>query len=571
MGSEPSSLYLYADNSSEAQAVRQALSDGPFDWHNFEAQGVAFETQPTTSIQAVTVRQGDLIVDAYGHVVTLAPGVLVRPAGCKDGNCAVPFTEGEVQVDQASTTFVLKPGLRWADGTALSANDSVFSFNVASDPATPSNKDVITKTASYTAADERTITWVGLPGYVDPLAASRFWAPLPQHQLGSLSAADLLTSEHAARTPLSWGAYTITQWSAGERIQLTRNSNYAGQPATFAEVNLLFIGEDAAASQQALASGRCDLVLPSAGLTEIDTASMQGAQTAQDYWLQLVFGVRPQAYDDGYNVYADRTDYFGSAAMRTALAQCIDRQSIANALNAVRAIGYMPNNSPYANSSSLPGYDLTAANAALDAQGWITAEDGVRRSQSFPQAIFGQAFEVSLAVSENAQEQAVAEQVANNLADCGISVTIEILPNETFFATGPESKIFGRNFDLALFAWPYDDMPACYLFLGETVPGGNWSTSRYGWGGWNVSGWQNAEYDAACHGALNTLVSDPAYGEAQQRAHAIFVQELPVLPLVSPNSAVAARADFCGLENVNAGERLLQNLENYGYGSLCQP
>lgn len=567
LGDEPSSLYLYADNSNSAQAVRQAIYDGPFEINNFVAQGVLFENQPQPSIQAVSVHQGDLVVDAYGHVVALAPGALVRPAGCKDGNCATLYTEGEMQVDQVSTTFTLKPGLLWADGTPLTANDSVFSFQVASDTATPGNKDLIAKTASYTAADDRTATWVGMPGYVDPQAASRFWHPLPQHLLGSYSAADLLTNEQAARTPVGWGAYSITQWVAGERIQLVRNSNYAGQPAKFAELNFLFM--DAGASQAALADGRCDLALPSAGLSSFDPASTQGSQVAQDQWLHLVFGVHPQGYEDGFNVYSDRANYFGDVAMRTALAQCIDRQSIASNLNGAVAAGYLPNHSPYASAGNLPAYDPAAANASLDALGWLRSEDGIRRSQSFAGAIFGQAFEISLAASEDAQEQAVAQQIAANLTDCGISVTVETLPAEQLFATGSESVVFGRNFDMALFAWPYGELPACYLFVGEAVPGADWNSNRYGWGGWNVSGWQNSEFDAACHTALNTLGSDPAHGQAQQTAHSIFTQQVPALPLAAPYSVMAARLDFCGLENLEAGERVLQNIESYGYGTLC--
>lgn len=569
LGSEPSSLYVYADNSSGAQAVRQALYDGPFDWHDHTPQGVLFESQPLPSVQTVSVQPGDRVVDAYGHVVVLVPGVQVRPAGCKDGNCVLLYTEGELQMDQVSTTFTLKPDLRWADGVPLRAEDSVFSFQVAADQATPGNKDLIAKTASYTAADERTLTWVGLPGFVDPLAATHFWQPLPQHVLSSLTPAELLTHEQAARNPLGWGAYSVAQWLPGERIQLTRNSNYAGEPANFAELNFLFIGEDPATSQNALATGRCDLVLPSAGLAELDAASMQGSQIAQQQWLQLVFGIRPQSYEDGFNPYADRADYFGDAAMRQAIAQCVDRQGIANAIHGAPAIGYLPSTSPYASADSLPAYDPAAGNASLDALGWITSEDGVRRSQSFPGAIFGQAFEVHLAVSDAAQDIAVAEMVRTNLADCGIAITIESLPAAELFATGPDSQVFGRNFDLALFAWPFDQLPACYLFLGEAVPGGDWSTNRYGWGGWNVSGWQHPEFDATCHTAMNTLVSDPAFGQAQQTAHSLFIQQLPVLPLAAPYGVVAARMDFCGLENLAAGEHLLQNIENYGYGSLC--
>ncbi len=569
--SEPSSLYIYADNSSSARAVYQAIYDGPFDLHNYLAEGVIFETQPAPTVQPVTVSQGDLIVDAYGRVATLAPGVSVRPAGCQNGDCIQVYGEGELQLDQVTTTFTLQPGLRWSDGTPLTANDSVFSFQTASADETPTSKDIIAKTASYTATDEHTVTWVGLPGFVDPQAATRFWHPLPQHVLGGLPAADLLTSEQAARSPLGWGPYTLTQWLPGERIQLARNANYAGSPAKFAELNFVFIGNDAAASINALAGGRCDVLLPSTGLQTLESAGMQGGVVPQDQWLHLVFGIEPRTYDDGFNPYSDRADYFGNVAMRQALAQCIDRDAIANAVNGAAAAGYLPASSPYANASAvLPAYDPATANASLDALGWIISEDGVRRSQSFAGALFGQALELRLAVSDDAQEFAAAEIIRANLADCGAAVTIESLPAAELFATGPENPVFGRNFDLALFAWPFGEQPACYLFLGETVPGGNWNTNRYGWGGWNVSGWQNAEFDAACHTALSTLASDPAHTQAHQAAQAIFALELPALPLAVPFGVVAARPDFCGLDtDAVPGERLLQSIENYGYGTLC--
>lgn len=571
MANEPSSLYIYADNSSAARAVHQALYDGPFDSHNYIPQGVIFETQPSPSVQPATVRQGDLVVDAYGRVTTLAPGVVVRPAGCQSGDCIQTYTEGELQLDQVSTTFTLQAGLRWSDGAAVTANDSVFSFQIASAEATPGNKEIIAKTASYTAADDRTVTWVGLPGFVDPMAAARFWHPLPQHSLGSLSPADLLTSEQAARAPLGWGPYTLTQWVTGERIQLARNANYAGSPPKFAELNFVFIGNDAANSLNALADGRCDVLLPSTGLQALESSGMQGGVIAQDQWLHLVFGVAPQSYDDGFNPYADRANYFGEPAMRQALAQCIDRNAVAIAVNGALAAGYLPASSPYANfSAALPAYDPVAANASLDALGWLTSEDGIRRSQSFAGALFGQALELRLAVSEDPQELTVAQIIQTNLADCGAVVTIESLPAAELFTTGPDSVVFGRNFDLALFSWPFGEQPACYLFLSETVPGSNWNQNRYGWGGWNVSGWQNADFDAACHTALSTLASDPVYAQAHQTAQAIFAQELPALPLAVPFGVVAARPDFCGLDaDITNGAELLQNIENYGYGALC--
>jgi peptide/nickel transport system substrate-binding protein len=414
---------------------------------------------------------------------------------------------------------------------------------------------------------------VGLPGYVDPAAATRFWTPLPQHAWGSLAAADLLTSELSTRAPLGWGPYVISQWLPGQRIELTRNSNYArageGLPH-FSTLNFVFLGSDAAAGLNALADGTCDLLAPSVGLENLESTGMLGARLPADSWLHLDFSVRPQGFDDGFGVYVDRADYFGSAAMRQAFAQCIDRNELAAALNgAALAPSYVPAASPLLNAgAALPAYDRAAANAALDQLGWLAGADGVRINIAYPGALPNQRLELTLVTSAGSEETLAAGIIQSNLAACGVGININSLPATEAFATGPNGPIFGRNFDLALFAWPYGEQPACFLYTSEAIPGEG-DDNRYGWGGWNVSGWQNAEFDAACQKAMSSLPGEPGYLEGHQRAQAIFAEQLPALPLVSPLEVVAARPDSCHFEPA-AGEYLLQGLEQFGYGAWCQ-
>lgn len=572
LGSEPSSLYLYGDNSAAARAIRQAVYDGPFDLSGYQPQAVIFESQPSPAVQTVTVHEGDMVVDAQGRAAPLVPGATVRPAGCRDGNCAVVYNGGDIQMEQVSVTFTLKAGLLWSDGTPLTSADSVYSFQVASAAETPGSKDAIFKTASYSASDERSLTWVGLPGYVDPAAATRFWTPLPQHAWGSLAAADLLTSELSTRTPLGWGPYVISQWLPGQRIELTRNSNYAraaeGLPY-FSTLNFVFVGSDAGTSLGALANGSCDVLLPSTGLEDLEATGMTGARLPEDNWLHLDFSIKPQGFDDGFNVFQDRADFFGNAGMRLALAQCIDRNEIAAALNgAALAPSYAPAGSPALNANAaLPAFDPAAANAALDQLGWFRGADGVRINQTYTGGMAGQRLELNLVTSDDAESMTTAQIIQTQLAACGVAINISSLPAAEAFATGPSSPIFGRNFDLALFAWPFGEQPACFLYTSEAIPGEG-DGNRYGWGGWNVSGWQNAEFDAACQKAMSSLPGEPGYLEGHQRAQAIFAEQLPALPLVSPLEVVAAR-DSCHFEPA-AGEYLLQGLEQFGYGAWCQ-
>jgi peptide/nickel transport system substrate-binding protein len=569
LGSEPSSLYLYGDRSESAQIIRQAIYDGPFDAANYAAQPVIFDGTPTPVVQAVTVHQGDMVVDAEGRVTPLTPGISVRQSGCRDGNCVLAYSGGDLQMDQVSITFTLKAGLSWSDGQPLTADDSVYSFEVASAQETPGSKDAILRTASYTAGDERTVTWTGLPGYVDPGAATRFWSPLPRHAWGGNAAADLLSNPMATQTPLGWGPYAVSEWRPGERITLTRNSNYwrAGEGLPhFATLNFVFIGSEEPTALAALADGTCDMLMPSTGLSSLNAA--MGAVMRSGSWLHLDFGIVPQAYDDGFGVYVDRTDFFGDVRMRQAIAQCIDRNALS--LSGFVPATYVEPDNPALNAGAASySFDPAAANALLDQIGWGPAVDGVRTNYTYTGGLAGARLELSLVTADSPDYLAAANAVKSSLDECGVLVNINALPAAEAFATGAGSPIFGRNFDLALFAWPYGDIPACYLYLGEAVPGEDTELNKYGWGGWNVSGWRNAEFDAACQTALNSLPGEAGYAEAQQRAQAIFAEQLPALPLSVPPSLVAVRPDFCNLDGV-AGSNILQGLESYGYAEWCQ-
>lgn len=582
---EPESLYLYGDNSQAARAIRQAIYDGPFDMQGHEPVAVILESVPRLDtggavLQPVTVSEGAMIVDADDVVRPLQPGVRVRPAGCKDGNCVVEYTGGEIQMDQLVVTFTLKAGLTWSDGSPLTASDSVYSFELNADPATPGDKYVAQRSASYVANDDRTAVWTGLPGFRDPGYPTNFWTPLPRHAWEGTAAADLAASDQAAGAPLGWGPYVINDWIAGERISFTRNPNYwraADGLPYFSELNILFTSD----SGQALQSGTCDLVLPSEGL---DPAALQqaGAQvyyTPAGSWEHLDFGIGKLAFDDGFNVFHDPPDVFGDVRMRQAIAMCIDRQALVKELawgQGAIPLGYLPLDHPLASvSGSVYSFDPAAGNALLDELGWVSGADGVRVNQTFPGGLQNIPLRLTLSTGDQAEDLAVAQILQSSLDDCGVGLEIHSAPAEQTFAPGPAGTAFGRAFDLAQFGWPYSQgmhgipRSACYLYLSSAIPGQDFNTFKYGWGGWNLTGWRNADYDSACQAAMLSLPGEAGYGDAERQAQAIFAEQLAALPLYVPYQVAAARADFCGFAT-EAGSNLLQALESYGYAEWCQ-
>ncbi|MFN2284473.1 MAG: ABC transporter substrate-binding protein, partial [Anaerolineae bacterium] len=231
LGEEPDSLYLYADDSYAARAIREALYDGPIDTVGYSYQPVILQKLPSLAdgdavITTVSVETGAQIVDADGEVVKLAAGTRVRPAGCRADDCAVTFDGQPITMDQMQATFALKPDLRWSDGKSLTAQDSVFSFDLARDADTPNWKWLESRTSSYTASDDHTVVWTGLPGFLDAAYTTAFWTPLPTYAWRQYKPAELLTQDAVIRTPLSYGAYVIDTWEPGQYIRLVPNPYY---------------------------------------------------------------------------------------------------------------------------------------------------------------------------------------------------------------------------------------------------------------------------------------------------------------------------------------------------------
>ena len=140
-------------------------------------------------------------------------------------------------------------------------------------------------------------------------------------------------------------------------------------------------------------------------------------------------------------------------------------------------------------------------------------------------------FSITLGTNaESSLRQQINERVAADLAQCGVQVSLYTLPAGAWFAPGPAGAVFGRQFDLAQFAWLNRIEPNCGLYLTDNIPGST-QLGYNGWEGINVSGWSNEAYDTACKRALSLLPGQEGYAEAHQEALRLFAQELPAMPL----------------------------------------
>ncbi len=569
---EPDTLYLYGGSRLAAtQHVMAALYDGPVDTINYTYQPVILERIPSLAdrdvlTRTVRVKEGDTVVNTAGEVVTLTRGVRVRPAGCTTDGCAVEFKGESLQMEQMEIAFTLRKDITWADGEPLTADDSVFAFEIASDPATPADHALVERTADYYAVGNRRVWWVGLPGFVPPTYYLHFFAPLPRHQLQGRAPAELARAEDVRRAPLGWGPFVVEEWAAGDHIALARNPHYfrAGEGLPYLDRLVFRFAADAADMLARVLAGECDVAVQDATFASLLPVLLQSEQqgllqvvTAPgERWVQLDFGILTAS---DYR----RANFFGDVRVRQAIAQCIDRRTIVDEVSYGRSVtpeAYLPPGHPLAADGYLStwNYDPVTAQALLEQVGWIDGDgDGVREARNVQGIRAGTPFSVTLRVSlEDEAAQRAARIVKANLADCGIRVGLETLPTQQLFAPGPTGPLYGRRFDLALTTRPFGATPACSDYLSDAIP------DRGRWTGVNVSGYSDpSSYDAACRAALAALIGSAEYEEGHRQAQLVFSQDLPAVPLYATLRVAVARPDVRNLLLDSTAASELWNLE----------
>ncbi len=589
LGQEPNTLYPYDNPNTAARNVLSVLYDGPIDSFMNGDRAVIVERIPSiengdAQFVPVTVKRGDYVVDSDGKVAVLDFGVRVYPSGCNDEACLVVYDGSDgFQMDQLIVTFHLLPNLTWSDGTPLTAEDSVYAYQLAADPASKQPVYLIDRTKAYEAIDDLTTQWWGLPGFIDPTYADNFWAPFPKHAWSDLSAAQLLAFDHTKRVPLGWGPYRFEEWVSGEFMRFSRNDLYfriADGLPRFDTLMIKFL-PDAESGISALTSGECDVLDPTFRL-EGQTALLR--QMQQDGLIKLVvattplierldFGISPSSYDNGYSTAGgDRPNLFGDVRTRQALAQCINRQAIVDDV----LLGYsaVPNTflSPYhplaSDDVSIYDYDVAAASTLLDEVGWIDAD----KDPSTPRTAFNISdiptdtpLIVHLITTQAVQRRQVSEIIESGLISCGVGVTVDYLDQNEFFASGPESVLFGRQFDLAEYAVGvigYE--PACNWFTEAEIPAANNQ-----WAGLNVSGYRNPDYDILCNAAKRTLPDMPEHAQLYNRLQQIYSNDMPSIPLYMRLRVAAARTDLCNFSIDISSSGDLWNIEELDFRSTC--
>lgn len=579
----------------------QAIYDGPIDIVHGQPVPVILESLPSLEDNSaqflpITINPGDPVVDTQGNVTRLQAGVEVFPSGCMESACAVVYDgESPLEMDQLTAIFRLKPGITWSDGKPLTSLDSLFSFEVASDPATPNDLFYTDRTSSYTTLDDLTLEWKGLPGWIADRFEHFFWAPLPLHAWGNSSAMDIQELDDSNRKPLGWGPYMILDWLPGVSIELVKNPNYyrAAEGLPHFEklifritkpkgdtnlANLKFdrepfshldygIGE----FEDKITQEGCDLTTTTADMRDqmivfnyllnyYQNPAIQVFRSAETETQFLLFnlgsetGVAPQQ----------------SLAVRKAISQCIDRGRLVQALS--NNLFYVPQiidiGLPDQPDAALEFINYTPSQARVDleAAGWVDHDNNKetpRISKAVEDIQDGSEFVVSLLIEQGIETENTANLIIPMLEECGIGINSKIQPKEVIWNPEEEDSLFRGNFDIAMLVWTSPIQNPCMLFTEDQIP--DLPQNELGS---NFSRFIHPQVDEIC-AEFSYQMTASKLRQLMDELQEIVNEELPLVPLYSYSALLTAQKDFCkdGLDAANANE--VAGIEEFRISAEC--
>ncbi len=548
---EPESLYLYSPTSLAQTHLHQAIYEPLYTQRSYSYQAAGLTKLPSLAegdarLESVTVSAGDIVLDAEGIVIPLDQGVTVLDVNGQP----ITYEGAPIDVVQMVVEFELAR-MVWSDGRTVTAADSVYSFTVARAPSSVLSAEQrlrLGRTAVYEATGERSLRWVGLPGWRDSHYFRNVWPPLPAHRLDIFTPSQLSQIDESVRRPLATGPYMVQEWVTGSHIRLTPNPHYyRATPKNIDGLLIRFVANPNQAVADLLA-GDCH-ILTHDSVNPEQVPFFQEAAAAglllphyrlSSHYTLLAFGVQPFGSEELESVSA----WFADERVRQAVAMCINRERLVAELWGGRTAvmpAYLHPSHPLL-PDDLPQwtYDPNAANALLDAVGYLDSSgDGMRQNEA------GEPFAIQLFSPESELSGLAGNLISNNLAACGLAVTPHALSEAELTDSSPASPLAGRRFDLALIEQTTGIEPPCIEWQTDDITG----PASAGFGGWaasNVTGWSDSAFDAACQSAQQAFWDSEPYQQLHQTALRRFMSSLPALPLYSGLEVALTRPEVVG-------------------------
>ena len=457
---------------------------------------------------------GTMILHAFEPLLTIDEHNQIRGGQAE---------QWDVSPDGLVWTFHLREGLQWSDGTDLTAEDFIYSWNRLADPAlnAPYASTMLGMVKGFdeaaagtpnalalSAPDPRTLV-VELSApcpYFDKLAAFSVLCPVNRAAVESHSS----SWSKKSHSYISNGPFKMKEWEPGSHIILEKNPRYWNKDAVKLDELQFTLTDSSADSFRAFQNG--ELMLTK------DVPTEEIPRLLHDHESQ--FRIEPMVGTYLLNFNMDRP-YFQDVRVRKALSIALDRDYIAELLmqeTYTAANGLIGPGVTDADGTSFfmdhanggEPYFSSNAKANLATARQLLEEAGYPDGSGFPT--------IHYLVNESGYNLAVADYLQSRWAKLGITLEIDIMD----WASFTTARRAG-NFDIVRSGWicDYDDPTALLdLFISEN---GN-----------NIGHYCNPQFDQAMKAAASTVDSVQRFAYLHQ-AEDILMEDVGLIPLAYYN------------------------------------
>jgi peptide/nickel transport system substrate-binding protein len=389
-------------------------------------------------------------------------------------------TKWETSPDGLTWTFHTRPGAKWSDGQALTADDAASTFNMiikyGKGPTGTLSSD-FTHVSSIVASDPNTLVIT----YTQPVAvvlSNLQQVPiLPPQVWDKLATGDGKTIKSFQNVPengqplVSGGPFMLVSYKKEQIALFKANPNFYGTKPHIAGFGLQFYQNDDAMIT-ALKEGQLDAV---ESVPPTDVATLQAAG------LRLYKGPGLEFHDFIINSNPKKTTNpeLQNPQVRQAFEYAIDRNDIVK----TAWLGYAqpgttivpPGTGKWHDSSIKPlPFDLDKANQLLDAAGFAKGSDGIRVANGHPMS-----YTVIFPHDESGAGDRAFAIIQSDFRQIGVKLTQKSLDDSAAFNAIMAPGTQYLNFDLAMWDWvPLED-PDFILSVMQCSQYGSWSDSGY--------------------------------------------------------------------------------------------
>lgn len=470
----------------------------------------------------------------------------------------IPSREnGGLAADGRSVTWKLKRNVKWHDGRPFSADDVVFNWEYAKDPAAACTTIGTYRDINVVKVDDFTVR-------VEFQKPTPFWADafvgsmgmiIPKHVFGEFTGARSREAPGNLR-PIGTGPFKFTSFVPGDTLRGERNTDYhvPGKPF-FDTIELKGGGDAVSAARAVIQTGEFDYAWNMQVEDEILRRMENGGRgTAQiihggNIEMILLNPTDPNTEVDGERAsIKSQHPAFRDPAVREAMNFLVDRASVERFIygrTGTATANFLNNPERFRSRNTSFEFSIEKANAALDAAGWRRGSDGIRVKDGIRLRFV---YHTSINAPRQ-RTQAIVKQAAQR---AGIDLELKSTVASVFFSSDVANPdTFGKFWSDVQMYTTTMLQPDPQVFMEQFV-GRHAAQRENRWASRNVARFRNADYDAAFTAADGEV--DPVKRAALFiRMNDILIGSRYCIPVVYRPQVAAVnsrlRATFSGWDN----------------------